>query len=90
MHFDLIDKVCAESYSDLRAIQFPQSILSALVDESGSVIVSQERKVSLTAKLTHTKIIYKTTRCIINKTIGLSSSEKYSKSSPEFTIFYLY
>lgn len=55
MHFDLIDKVCAESYSDLSAIQFPQSILSAVVDESGSIIVSQERKVSLIAKLRHTQ-----------------------------------
>lgn len=55
MHFDLIDKVCAESYSDLRAIQFPQSILSTLVDESSSVIVSQERKVSSVVKSRHTQ-----------------------------------
>lgn len=55
MHFDLIDKVCAESYSDLRAIQFPQSILSALVDELSSIIVSQEREVNSAVKLRHTQ-----------------------------------
>lgn len=78
MHLGLIDKVRAKSYSQVpeSAIQFPQSILLVLLDESlATVIVSQERgsqrgivaNLRLAQKPLACKIA---TCCIINKNLS--------------------